>query len=54
VIETQKTKMNSRIGNVNGVGRLTNIARCIEILHPTQMPMSTPEKLEEMTRIKAS
>lgn len=53
-IETVKMKKNSRTGNRNGVGRLMNIDLWNEIDQPTIVPISTPEKLDATTRMKAS
>ena len=54
MIEADKIKMNSCFGKVNGVGIPTNIDLCRVIPQPTQVPMMTPEKELEMTKIKAS
>ena len=45
---------NSFCGKVSGVGIPTNMLLCIVMLHPTQVPITTPEKEEESTRINAS
>ena len=54
MIEAVKMKQNSLTGNVNGVGMPTNILLYTVMLHPTQVPMTTPEKELDMTRMKAS
>ena len=54
MIDTVTINRNSFCGNVSGVGIPTNILLCIVILHPTQVPIATPEKDEDSTRIKAS
>lgn len=53
-IEAVKMKMNSFFGNVNGVGMPTNIDLYRVMPQPTKVPMMTPEKELEMTRMKAS
>ena len=54
IIDTVRMKKNSLKGKVSGVGMPTNILLCTEMLHPTQVPIRTPEKEPEMTRMKAS
>ena len=54
MIDTVKMKKNSLTGNVNGDGIPMNMLLCTVMLHPTRVPMTTPEKLLERTRMKAS
>ena len=54
MIETVRMKKNSLPGKVNGVGMPTNMLLCTEMLHPTQVPITTPEKELEITRMNAS
>jgi len=54
MIEAVRMKMNSCFGKVKGVGIPTNIDLCRVIPHPTQVPMMTPEKELETTKMKAS
>ena len=53
-IDAVGIKINSFFGKVRGVGMPTNIDRCSVMPHPTQVPMITPEKELEMTKMKAS
>ena len=46
--------MNSYFGKVSGVGIPINIERRRVMPHPTNVPMNTPEKELETTRINAS
>ena len=46
--------MNSFFGNVNGVGIPTNIDLYSVMPHPTQVPITTPEKELDRTSINAS
>lgn len=53
-IEAVNMKMNSFFGNVNGVGIPTNIDLYRVMPQPTHVPITTPEKELDMTRMKAS
>ena len=54
IIDAVRIKKNSFFGNVSGVGMPTIIARSKEMPQPTMVPMKTPEKELETTRMKAS
>ena len=54
MIETVKMEKNSLRGKVRGVGIPMNIDLCMVMDQPTQVPMMTPEKELDNTRIKAS
>lgn len=52
--EAVKMNRNSCLGNVSGVGIPTNIDRWSVMPQPTQVPIITPLKELERTRMKAS
>ena len=54
MIETVNMKKNSFRGNVNGDGIPMNMLLWTVMLQPTRVPITTPEKLLDKTRIKAS
>ena len=54
MIETVTMKRNSFYGKVSGVGIPTNILLCIVILHPTHVPIATPENDDDNTNMNAS
>ena len=54
MMDTVTMKRNSFWGNVKGVGIPTNILLCMVILQPTHVPITTPEKDEDSTNMKAS
>jgi len=54
IIEVVRMKINSFCGKVRGVGMPTNIERNNVMPQPTQVPMTTPEKELDTTRINAS
>ena len=53
-MDTVTMKKNSFYGKVSGVGIPTNILLCMVMLHPTHVPIATPENEEESTKMKAS
>ena len=54
MIDAVSTKRNSFLGKVSGVGMPINIERCRVMLQPTQVPITTPEKELDSTRMNAS
>ena len=54
IIDVVRIKTNSFCGKVSGVGIPTNIERSRVIPQPTNVPITTPEKEAETTRMKAS
>ena len=54
MIDTVRIKKNSFTGNVKGEGIPMNILLCTVMLQPTNVPMTTPEKLLDKTSMKAS
>jgi len=54
IMDAVRMKMNSFLGKVSGVGMPTNMERSIVMPQPTSVPMNTPEKELETTRMKAS
>lgn len=54
MIDTVTMKMNSFCGKAKGVGMPMNILLYKVMLQPTHVPMITPEKEDESTKMKAS
>ena len=54
MIETVSMKKNSFCGKVKGDGMPMNMLLYTVMLHPTSVPMTTPEKLLDNTSMKAS
>ena len=53
-IEAPEMKINSLCGNEKGAGIPMNIERCNEMAQPRNVPMMTPVKELESTRMNAS
>ena len=54
MIDIVRIKKNSLTGNVKGEGIPMNILLWTVILQPTNVPITTPEKLLDKTSMKAS
>ena len=54
MIDTVRMKKNSLPGNVKGGGIPMNMLLYTVMLHPTHVPIMTPEKELDITRMKAS
>ena len=54
MIDTVRIKKNSLTGNVKGEGIPMNILLWTVMLQPTNVPITTPEKLLDKTSMKAS
>ena len=54
IIEATDMKINSLCGNEKGAGIPTNRDRCNEIAQPKNVPIMTPVKELDSTRMKAS
>lgn len=54
MMDTASVEKNSLHGNVNGVGMPMNMLLCTVMLQPTHVPMITPEKELDTTRMNAS